>query len=145
MTAAYGYCPQCGAKGWTRERRPFGNTTCVNGHTYPTVTALNAPPAMPFVAAELRGPLVIAVADHSRSDALADLVGSLKGDSDQGVVVIPFAASALSYCSKDTLLFRGLIMVPPRAGQGVDRKAFNAWIETSIDPYMAPTAPRIVL
>ncbi len=38
--AVYGYCPACGAKGVTRERRPNGNDKCTNGHTYPSSTAL---------------------------------------------------------------------------------------------------------
>lgn len=35
----YGYCPACGAPGKTRERRPNGNDTCENGHTYPSAQA----------------------------------------------------------------------------------------------------------
>ena len=37
--AVYGYCPECGAKGVTRERRPNGNDKCAKGHTYPSNTA----------------------------------------------------------------------------------------------------------
>ena len=37
--AVYGYCPQCGAKGVMRERRPNGNDKCANGHTYPSSTS----------------------------------------------------------------------------------------------------------
>ncbi len=40
--ATYGYCPQCGAPGELRERRPDGNDVCRNGHTYPSRTALTA-------------------------------------------------------------------------------------------------------
>ena len=36
----YGYCPVCGAVGEKRERRPGGNDTCANGHTYPSRDAL---------------------------------------------------------------------------------------------------------
>lgn len=32
--APYGFCPRCGCKGKTRERRPFGNDTCFSGHVY---------------------------------------------------------------------------------------------------------------
>lgn len=32
----YGYCPECGMPGETRERRPNGNDRCGHGHTYPT-------------------------------------------------------------------------------------------------------------
>jgi len=41
---SYGYCPQCGARGKARERRPNGNDICVEGHTYPSAQALVAPP-----------------------------------------------------------------------------------------------------
>ncbi len=37
--AVYGYCPECGAKGVQRERRPNGNDKCINGHTYPSSKA----------------------------------------------------------------------------------------------------------
>ena len=37
--AVYGYCPECGAKGVMRERRPNGNDKCANGHTYPLSTS----------------------------------------------------------------------------------------------------------
>lgn len=36
----YGYCPQCGALGETRERRPNGDDRCLNGHRYPSRNAL---------------------------------------------------------------------------------------------------------
>lgn len=34
--APYGYCPECGAKGISREKRPDGNDKCEAGHTYPS-------------------------------------------------------------------------------------------------------------
>ena len=40
MNNVYGYCPICGAAGWLRERRPFGDDECVNGHKYPSATVL---------------------------------------------------------------------------------------------------------
>ena len=45
--AVYGYCPQCGAKGVMRERRPNGNDKCANGHTYPSNTS--TPPQRTWV------------------------------------------------------------------------------------------------
>lgn len=39
-----GYCPVCGAKGAIRERHPYGNTTCVNGHKYKSRDTLSALP-----------------------------------------------------------------------------------------------------
>jgi hypothetical protein len=41
-TNSYGYCPVCGARGILRERRPNGDDTCDNGHTYPSKDALTA-------------------------------------------------------------------------------------------------------
>lgn len=37
---SYGYCPNCGAPGERRERRPNGNDTCANGCVYPSKDAL---------------------------------------------------------------------------------------------------------
>jgi len=45
--AVYGYCPECGAKGVQRERRPDGNDKCINGHTYPSSKALAQPEQEP--------------------------------------------------------------------------------------------------
>lgn len=33
-------CPKCGDEGWSRERRLGGNDRCVNGHSYPSSTAV---------------------------------------------------------------------------------------------------------
>lgn len=41
--AVYGYCPHCGAKGVSRERRMDGNDTCGNGHCYPSNAATSYP------------------------------------------------------------------------------------------------------
>ena len=40
----YGFCPVCGEPGNERERRPDGNDTCVNEHTYPSRNALKEKP-----------------------------------------------------------------------------------------------------
>lgn len=37
---SYGKCPQCGANGLLRERRPNGNDKCENGHSYPSAKAV---------------------------------------------------------------------------------------------------------
>lgn len=39
----YGRCPVCGEPGKDRERRPNGNDTCPNGHSYPSSTAKQSP------------------------------------------------------------------------------------------------------
>lgn len=43
----YGFCPQCKAPGKFRERRINGNDECVNGHTYPSLSALDKPEDKP--------------------------------------------------------------------------------------------------
>jgi len=43
--APYGYCPECGAPGVMRERRPNGDDSCSNGHRYPSRTARASLPA----------------------------------------------------------------------------------------------------
>lgn len=35
-SAPYGYCPRCGERGQSRERRPNGVDRCASGHTYPS-------------------------------------------------------------------------------------------------------------
>lgn len=42
--APYGYCPICGAAGYSRERRPNGNDRCVNGCVYLSASAKSTPP-----------------------------------------------------------------------------------------------------
>jgi hypothetical protein len=157
---AYGFCPICGAPGSQRERRPNGNDRCAKGHEYPSASAVSEeglPHALEFTsimaglgdalahARDVKGPLAIAVCDHSKAEDLAHLIGFTDDPSDQGVRVIPFAASALAYCGRGTRLFRGIVSVPPRPGTAISRDAFDQWIERSIAPYTAPNAPRIVL
>lgn len=40
LSPPYGFCPECGAEGEVRERRPDGNDVCTNGHVYPSKTAV---------------------------------------------------------------------------------------------------------
>ena len=40
LESPYGYCPVCGAKGLTRERRPNGDDRCEKGHSYPSRDSL---------------------------------------------------------------------------------------------------------
>lgn len=54
MIAPYGYCPECGALGKRRQRRPNGDDTCMNGHTYPSASARPSPPAAPAAPAPPR-------------------------------------------------------------------------------------------
>lgn len=48
----YGRCPLCGAAGRVRERRPNGNDTCVNGHVYPSASAVAGEPPSPVAAGQ---------------------------------------------------------------------------------------------
>lgn len=43
----YGFCPECYKPGKSRERRPNGNDTCVDGHVYPSAKALSPKRHMP--------------------------------------------------------------------------------------------------
>ena len=43
MGSPYGYCPECGARGVRRERRPDGNDECERGHVYKSVKSLKEP------------------------------------------------------------------------------------------------------
>ena len=65
----YGYCPQCGGLGMSRERRRNGNDFCENGHSYPSSTAV-ANPLLP-VAPETR-----------RADSLALAYREQQGEND---------------------------------------------------------------
>lgn len=35
VSAPYGYCPRCDARGYIRGRRPDGADVCERGHAYP--------------------------------------------------------------------------------------------------------------
>ena len=39
----YGFCPECGAPGVSRERRPNGDDRCANGHIYPSAVSTPTP------------------------------------------------------------------------------------------------------
>jgi hypothetical protein len=47
-SAPYGYCPKCGAEGYSRERRPDGDDKCAKGHTYPSSAATATPNPVPM-------------------------------------------------------------------------------------------------
>jgi hypothetical protein len=51
--AVYGYCPECGAKGVMRERRPGGNDKCANGHTYQSCKATHPQQLKPLTDEEI--------------------------------------------------------------------------------------------
>ena len=76
--AVYGYCPQCGAKGAMRERRPNGNDKCANGHTYPSSTS--TPPQRTWVGL-MRGVRVegdtVVITVKGGNDAARELCGEL--------------------------------------------------------------------
>lgn len=54
VDSLYGYCPQCKAKGKTRERRKNGDTQCENGHSLPSAQ-FTCPPKDPMLIADKEG------------------------------------------------------------------------------------------
>ncbi len=62
MNNVYGYCPQCGGMGMSRERRLNGNDRCENGHSYPSSTAVTNPllPVAPERTADTERAAVVA-------------------------------------------------------------------------------------
>jgi len=47
--APYGYCPECGAKGISRERRIDGYDICANRHKYKSKHATEDPTSRPYL------------------------------------------------------------------------------------------------
>lgn len=107
----------------------------------PIMTGLSQALAM---AQNFEGPLAIAVSSHQQAEVLAELFGMMKGPYDQGVRVIPFAASPLAYCAGGTLLFRALLVVPPRDGP-ISPVQFMGWVDSAFTPYLAPNARKVIL
>lgn len=153
-----GYCPICGEDGMSRERRPGGDDTCRKGHTYPTHQRFTKPPLQDQLdahslggftrpAAQIAtraGALVYCVSTHAQAEALTPLVTAFPQPDNDGVRVIPFGASALAYCGRDAVLFRGLVVIRPQEG-GVHPEAYAKWVHGAIEPFLAPGAPKVIL
>lgn len=153
-----GYCPVCGQEGKTRERRPGGNDRCLNGHLYPTHLRFLEPPTQAQMDAyklggftrplslhpEREGALVYLVASHAQADALTPLVTKFPSGDNDGVRVIPYGASALTYVGRRHEYFRAMVVIPPRPDDLVTREAFDDWVRT-IQPFTAPDAPMVIL
>jgi 2'-5' RNA ligase len=58
--APYGYCPECREPGVCCERRPNGNATCANGHSYPRAKAKYASTQVELTGAAKRKLLAMA-------------------------------------------------------------------------------------
>ena len=154
-----GYCPVCGDDGYTRERRPGGNDKCANGHVYPThLRFIHQPTQEQLDAYKLGGftrpigtkpfrvgALVFAVASHARAEALIPLVTSFPQPEHDGVRVIPFGDSARTFVSRRSQEFRALVVIGPRDDDAVSAADFEAWVQFSIRPYLAPDAPVVFL
>jgi hypothetical protein len=97
-----------------------------------------------FSAPVQQGPIVVAVASHMIAEIVGAVFRGLGNDQHQGVVVIPFAASATAYAAGGTALFSALVAIPPRDGP-VSRVHFDSWVAQAIVPYLNPLAPRIEL
>lgn len=160
-SSAYGYCATCGANIVSRTRGgPNAVDTCVNGHIHASREALREPKVgssvvmqSPTVSTEgiqqeqpqlFQGPLAIAVSSQHEADALREMLNGAKGLNDQGIMVIPFGGSVLSFSPGGTALLRGYVSIPPNGGP-ITRQAFEAWIEKAITPHLAPNASRLVL
>lgn len=153
------YCPICGAPEASRERRPNGNSHCESGHPYASAAALDEPsrtfvalnhvPAggsqtLVLAAPSKQGPIAVAVASHMISDVVSAVFQGLGNAQHQGIVVIPFGASALAFAPDGTALFSALVAIPPRDGP-VGRIQFDSWVAQALVPYLNPLAPRIEL
>lgn len=89
---AYGFCPECGAPGISRERRPEGNDRCANGHVYKSSGA-RIPPAqpqpMPYGGLQV-GDLVHKHSGEARwYGIIVDVYPTLKGGTRYAVDVLP--------------------------------------------------------
>ncbi|UTC29570.1 hypothetical protein BAMBUS_05120 [Brevundimonas phage vB_BpoS-Bambus] len=154
-----GYCPVCGDGGHARERRPGGNDRCGNGHVYPTHLRFLHPPTQAQMDAyklggftrpiathpERVGALAFAVASHAQAEALIPLVTSFPTEANDGVRVIPYGAKGMTYVGRRQENFRALVVIPPREGDLITREAFDEWLRDSINCYVAPGAPTVIL
>lgn len=155
-----GYCPDCGADGMSRERRPNGDDTCRNGHRYPTSHRLLHEPtqdqldayalgrrteALPALGVP-RGALVYCVPTRKAAEDLYPLVAAPEAvPGDDGVRVIPYPTSALPYTGRGYYRFRGLVVIRPQPDDGVTTTEYDAWVRHAVQPLLAPDAPTVIL
>ncbi|USN15543.1 hypothetical protein KIKIMORA_04250 [Brevundimonas phage vB_BpoS-Kikimora] len=155
-----GYCPHCGDDGMSRERRPDGNDTCRKGHTYPTSHRYLHEPtqdqldayalgrrtqALPALGTP-RGALVYCVPSRQAAEDLYPLVASPDAvPGDDGVRVIPYPATAIPYTGRGYHGFRGLVVIRPQPADGITTSEYDAWVRHSVQPYLAPDAPTVIL
>lgn len=69
IAAPYGYCPICGEKGRSRERRLNGDDMCYNGHNYPSIAALQSKPERTGIPLNLSGVIGSTVKSNSKVNA----------------------------------------------------------------------------
>lgn len=87
LTPNYGFCPECGAPGITRQKCLNGNDTCVAGHAYPSSNALKERPVSDVKAFGFNDGLILPwkdlyqyMDDHESDIAMSiDDFGTLKG------------------------------------------------------------------
>lgn len=78
----YGFCPECGAPGVTRERRINGNDTCENGHVYPSADRLNKPHVPPKRLIDINGDVIVDPQHYHESLRWArEMIGSMEADN----------------------------------------------------------------
>jgi hypothetical protein len=85
---SYGKCPICGADVVSRERRPNGNSECVNGHTFPSRQTID--PGGGPDEDTARGPEAVALADRDR---LAGWLDRIFAESRARGIAWPFRAA----------------------------------------------------
>lgn len=82
--APYGYCPECGAPGVMRERRPDGDDKCSNGHRYPSRSAHTSLPTQPAAQAtpEPKIRLTADITDPAVQARLTEKFGDMQATPD---------------------------------------------------------------
>ena len=77
MEINYGFCPMCGAPGFSRERRPNGDDVCERGHKYPSLNAVREPSYL--------GQWV-----HKITNTIIEVIADYRGHLLTGVISRPF-------------------------------------------------------
>lgn len=94
MGSPYDYCPECGARGVRRERRPDGNDECERGHVYKSVKSLKEPRATVTMdgPTEMRVEMTPRLHEHARlllpGSSTAMKVESLRVEVSKGKTVL---------------------------------------------------------
>ena len=80
-SAPYGFCPQCGAPGVAREKRPNGDDVCENGHHYASASSILPP--VEHVEPEVQPELLPAPADAEHVETARNFISILFSARDR--------------------------------------------------------------